>query len=86
MFLVKAGGVVYVDGTKVGRTASMLKDITRVRRVLGKMVEHPEKDRLQFRESKILGIFFFIGESISCTIQHEQGVSSLQFCREGFGV
>lgn len=58
MFLMKVGGIVYVDGTVVGRTASILEDITRVRKVPGQMVECPEKDRLQFGESKIWGFFF----------------------------
>lgn len=59
MFLMTVGGIVYVDGSKVGRTAIMLEDMTRVRKVLGKTVEFPEKDRLQFSESKMLGLFFF---------------------------
>ena len=57
MFLMKVGGVVYVDGTKVRRTASMSEDITGVRKVLGQMVERSEV-RLQFSESKMLGFFF----------------------------
>lgn len=44
MFLMKVGGIVYADGTKVRRTTSMSEDITRVRKDLGQMVECPEKD------------------------------------------
>ena len=85
MFLVPAGGIVYVGDTKVGRAATMLENVVRVK-VLDQMVEHPEKDRLQLSKSKILGFFFFfVGRSVSCTIQHEQLMSSLQICKEGFG-
>jgi len=59
MFLVPAGGIVYVGDTKVGRAATMLENVVRVK-VLDQMVEHPEKDRLQLSKSKILGFFFFL--------------------------
>lgn len=58
---MEVGGIIYVDDTKVRGTASMMENITRVRTVLGQMLQHPEKDKLQFNGSKIGGFFCFIG-------------------------
>lgn len=58
---MEVGWIVYVNDTKVRRTASMMGDITRVRTVLGQMVEGPGKYKLQFSESKIGALFCFIG-------------------------
>lgn len=51
MFLVKAGGIIYTDGTKMGRTASLLEDITTVRISSWQNDRTPE-DRVQFSNAK----------------------------------